>query len=97
MPGLPLAFAAPLVLGALVLLPLLWRLLRVTPPRPRQIAFPPLRLILDLSPREQTPARTPLWLLLLRMALAAAIILAPVRGISRVAVENWGVALAFMS
>lgn len=74
--GLPLAFAAPLVLGALVLLPVLWRLLRVTPPRPRQIAFPPLRLILDLAPREQTPARTPLWLLLLRMALAAAIILA---------------------
>ena len=60
--GLPLAFAAPLVLGALVLLPVLWRLLRVTPPRPRQIAFPPLRLILDLAPREQTPARTPLWL-----------------------------------
>ena len=69
--GLPLAFTAPLVLGALVLLPVLWRLLRVTPPRPRQIAFPPLRLILDLSPREQTPARTPLWLLLLRPAASS--------------------------
>jgi hypothetical protein len=74
--GLPLAFATPLVLVALALLPALWRLLRVTPPRPREVAFPPLRLILDLAPRESTPARTPLWLLLLRMALAAAIILA---------------------
>jgi hypothetical protein len=74
--GLPLAFTAPFVLIALALLPALWRLLRVTPPRPRQIAFPPLRLILDLEARAQTPARTPLWLLLMRMALVAAIILA---------------------
>lgn len=74
--GLPLAFTAPLVLVALALLPALWRLLRVTPPRPRQMAFPPLRLILDVEPREQTPARTPLWLLLMRMALVAALILA---------------------
>ncbi len=74
--GLPLAFAAPLVLGALALLPALWFLLRITPPRPRQIAFPPLRLILDLRPREETPARTPWWLLALRLALAAAVILA---------------------
>ncbi|HEY8579513.1 MAG TPA: BatA domain-containing protein [Beijerinckiaceae bacterium] len=74
--GLPLAFSAPLVLGALALLPALYFLLRITPPRPRQIAFPPLRLILDLEAREQTPARTPWWLMLLRLALAAAVILA---------------------
>jgi hypothetical protein len=74
--GIPLAFAAPLVLAALAALPALWYLLRITPPRPRQVAFPPLRLILDLNPREQTPARTPWWLLLLRLALAAAVILA---------------------
>ncbi len=74
--GLPLAFAAPLVLSALALLPALYLLLRITPPRPRQIAFPPLRLILDLPPREETPARTPWWLLLLRLSIAAFIILA---------------------
>ena len=74
--GLPLAFAAPLVLSALALLPALYLLLRITPPRPRQIAFPPLLLILDLPPREQTPARTPWWLLLLRLAIAAFVILA---------------------
>jgi hypothetical protein len=74
--GLPLAFSAPLVLSALALLPALWYLLRITPPRPRQIAFPPLRLILDLQTRQETPARTPWWLLLLRLALAALIIFA---------------------
>ncbi|MDP2355567.1 MAG: DUF4159 domain-containing protein [Beijerinckiaceae bacterium] len=74
--GLPLAFAAPLVLGALAALPVLWYLLRITPPRPRQIAFPPLRLILDLEPKDQQPARTPWWLLALRLLLAALIILA---------------------
>ena len=74
--GLPLAFSAPLVLLALALLPALYLLLRITPPRPRQIAFPPLRLILDLSPREETAARTPWWLLLLRLVIASLVILA---------------------
>ena len=74
--GLPLAFTVPAVLGALALLPALYFLLRVTPPRPRQLPFPPLRLILDLRPREEKPARTPPWLLLLRLAIAAAVILA---------------------
>lgn len=74
--GLPLAFTAPLVLASLALLPLLWYLLRITPPRPKPIAFPPLKLILDLQPKEDTPARTPWWLLLMRLLLAAAIILA---------------------
>src|SRR5476649_869245 len=71
-----LAFASPWLLAALVVLPVLWWLLRVTPPAPRRQRFPTIRLLLGLVPREQTPARTPLWLVLLRMALAALIILA---------------------
>ncbi len=74
--GLPLAFAAPFVLSALLVLPAFWYLLRLTPPRPREIAFPPLRLILDLQAREETPAHTPWWLLALRLLLAAFIIIA---------------------
>lgn len=74
--GLPLAFAAPLVLAALAVLPAIWYLLRLTPPRPREVSFPPLRLILDLQAREETPARTPWWLLVLRLLLAAVIIVA---------------------
>ena len=76
---LGLTFAAPLALAALIGLPALWFLLRVTPPRPRRIAFPPLKLVADLIPQRQTPARTPPWLLLLRLLTAAALIL-PVAG-----------------
>ncbi len=71
-----LAFASPWLLVGLAALPALWWLLRVTPPAPKRVRFPALRLLLGLVPREETPARTPLWLVLLRMALAALIILA---------------------
>jgi hypothetical protein len=71
-----LAFAAPWLLVGLAALPILWWLLRVTPPAPKRIRFPALRLLLGLSPREETPAKTPLWLILLRMVLAALVILA---------------------
>ena len=71
-----LSFGAPWVLAALAGLPVLWWLLRVTPPQPRRILFPPLRLLLGLKNEEQTPARTPWWLLLLRIIAAALLILA---------------------
>lgn len=71
-----LAFISPWILTALVALPALWFLLRVTPPSPRLISFPPMRLLLSLRPNEETPARTPWWLILLRMLLAALVILA---------------------
>jgi hypothetical protein len=71
-----LAFASPWLLAALAALPVIWWLLRVTPPAPRRIAFPAIRLLLGLTPREETPARTPWWLILLRTVLAALVILA---------------------
>ncbi len=74
--GLPLGFAEPLVLIGLLTLPVLWLLLRMIPPRPRRIDFPPTRLLLEIAPREETPARTPWWLTLMRLALAALIIIA---------------------
>ncbi|HEY5205132.1 MAG TPA: BatA domain-containing protein, partial [Roseiarcus sp.] len=74
--GLPLAFAAPAVLAALVGLVGLYFLLRVTPPSPRQAIFPPLRLLIGLDPTETTPARMPWSILALRLAIGALIILA---------------------
>jgi Domain of unknown function (DUF4159)/Aerotolerance regulator N-terminal len=74
--GLPLAFAAPAVLAALVGLVGLYFLLRVTPPSPRRAVFPPLRLLMGLDPTETTPARTPWPILALRLAIGALIILA---------------------
>ncbi|MBV8336813.1 MAG: BatA domain-containing protein, partial [Alphaproteobacteria bacterium] len=71
-----LAFASPWLLIGLAALPIIWWLLRVTPPAPRRVAFPAIRLLLGLVPREETPARTPLWLILLRITLAALVIFA---------------------
>jgi len=74
--SLPLGFAQPLVLLGLLSLPILWWLLRLVPPRPRQIDFPPTRLLFEIAPKEETPARTPWWLTLLRLTLAALVIIA---------------------
>src|ERR1700735_3246854 len=74
--GIPLGFAEPLVLLGLLTLPVLWWLLRLIPPRPRRLAFPPTRLRLEIAPKEETPARTPWWLTLMRLALAALVIIA---------------------
>ena len=76
MMGLPLAFAEPLVLLGLLSLPILWWLLRLIPPQPRRIHFPPTRLLFDIVPKEETPQRTPWWLTLLRLTLAAIVIIA---------------------
>lgn len=71
-----LNFGAPWILAAFVVLPVIFWLLRVTPPSPRRVPFPPLRLLAGLAAREESPARTPLWLLALRLLAAAAIIFA---------------------
>lgn len=68
-------FATPWLLLALPALPLLWWLLRVTPPAPRLQRFPAIRLLEGLRAPARTASRTPLWLLLLRMLAAALIIL----------------------
>jgi hypothetical protein len=73
-PGL--SFGVPFLLLALLGLPIIYWLLRVTPPAPKRIVFPPLRLLFGLISPEETPSKTPLWLLLLRLAAAAIAILA---------------------
>ncbi|MCC6887173.1 MAG: DUF4159 domain-containing protein [Hyphomicrobiales bacterium] len=73
---LPLGFAQPLVLLGLLSLPVLWWLLRLVPPQPKRIDFPPTRLLFDIKPQEETPRRTPWWLTLLRLVLATLVILA---------------------
>jgi hypothetical protein len=76
-----LAFATPWVLLALPALPLLWWLLRVTPPAPRREVFPAIRLLLGLNATAETPAHTPWWLLALRMLAAALVIVGLARPI----------------
>lgn len=73
---LSLSFAAPLILFSLIALPLIWWLLRLTPPRPRQEVFPPTRILAEMAKAEETPAQSPWWLTLLRLLMAALIIVA---------------------
>lgn len=72
----PLAFAAPWMLIGLAALPAIWWLLRISPPLPKRIRFPAIRLLAGLVREEETPAHTPLWLLILRLTIAALIVLA---------------------
>ncbi len=70
-----IAFTSPLLLTALIALPILWWLLRAVPPAPIVRRFPGIALLFGLLDDENQTDKTPWWLLLLRMlALAAAII-----------------------
>jgi hypothetical protein len=71
-----LGLTNPWLLTALLSLPILWWLLRVIPPAPQRLRFPAIRFLLGLQPEEQTSARTPPWLLVLRLLLATLLILA---------------------
>ena len=96
--GLPLVFTQPLVLLGLLSLPVLWLLLRLIPPRPRRVTFPPTRLMFDIAPKEETPSRTPWWLTLLRLTLAALVIIAAAGPLwnPRVATQNAAAPFALM-
>lgn len=72
----PLAFASPWILAGLIALPAIWLLIRITPPAPRTVAFPAIKLLYGLQSPEETPDRTPWWLLLLRLLFAALVVLA---------------------
>src|SRR5271166_1030370 len=71
-----MTFASPWILAGLAALPVIWWLLRLTPPRPETVPFPPASLLLGLRARERTPVRSPWWLTLIRMLIAAAVIAA---------------------
>ena len=86
----PLAFLSAPILAALLLLPLIWWILRISPPAPRMVRFPAIRLLFGLRQDEETPARTPLWLLLLRMLLAGLVIVALAHPILNPAVSRIG-------
>ena len=51
--GFPLSFGTPWILAGLTVLPLLWWLLRVTPPLARRTLFPPLGLLRGLQDEER--------------------------------------------
>lgn len=72
----PITFLAPLALLGLLVLPVIWWILRVTPPQPKRAEFPPLQILSDVMTEEETPDSTPWWLLLFRLFLAGLIAVA---------------------
>lgn len=64
-----ISFATPWVLAAVAALPIVWLLLRLTPPAVRQVSFPAVRLLFGLDPTQRTAAHTPPWLIILRLAI----------------------------
>jgi hypothetical protein len=74
-----IGFLQPWILLGLAALPAIWWLLRLTPPSPHRVTFPPTWLLKELKSTEETPAHSPWWLTALRMLLAALIVLALAR------------------
>jgi len=72
----PVTFLAPLALFGLLALPIIWWVLKITPPKPLLQIFPPLRLLADISKEEDTPNATPVWLLLFRLFMGAVLAIA---------------------
>lgn len=86
----PLAFLTPWALAALVILPAIWWLLRLTPPVPNKVIFPPIQLLLGLISKHETASKTPWWLLILRLLIAALIIVAAARPLLHAEAESAG-------
>ncbi|EJF88345.1 N-terminal double-transmembrane domain-containing protein [Bartonella vinsonii subsp. arupensis OK-94-513] len=74
-----MSFSAPLLLLGLLFLPVIWWLLRITPPSPHKEPFPPLRFLPKPTHQQENAKHTPWWLLLLRLIIAALIIIALAR------------------
>ncbi|OUR77825.1 hypothetical protein A9Q83_09940 [Alphaproteobacteria bacterium 46_93_T64] len=73
---LSLSFVNPWILAALFGLPLLYWLIKISPPTPKTVAFSAVYFLLRLKQKEETTTSIPWWLLVLRMCIAALIIIA---------------------
>lgn len=66
-----LSLIAPLTLIGLLALPIVWLILRISPPAPKREIFPPLSILRGVETEEETPNATPIWLLLFRLLMVA--------------------------
>jgi Domain of unknown function (DUF4159)/Aerotolerance regulator N-terminal len=71
----PLGFAFPLALLAGLALPLIWLVVRAIPPSPQDTIFPPADILRTLPKTEETPAKAPPWLAIVRALALAFVIL----------------------
>lgn len=66
-----LTLLAPLTLIGLFTLPLVWWILKISPPAPKRRLFPPLAILTGVETDEETPNATPIWLLIYRLLMVA--------------------------
>lgn len=66
-----LTLLAPLTLLGLLTLPLVWWILKISPPKPKRRMFPPLAILQGVETDEETPNATPIWVLLYRLLMVA--------------------------
>ncbi|MEL6686414.1 MAG: DUF4159 domain-containing protein [Pseudomonadota bacterium] len=66
-----LTLLAPLTLLGLLALPLVWWILKISPPAPKRRLFPPVAILKDIVTDEETPQGTPWWVLLYRLLMVA--------------------------
>lgn len=71
-----LTFLNPWLLAGLAVLPLIWWIIRLTPPSPRTIPFSAIQFLLLLKKDEKSTESIPWWLLLVRLLIATLIIIA---------------------
>ena len=71
-----IGFLNPWLLLGLITLPVVWLILRITPPAPKKITFPALRLLFGLQGSTSKPQKTAWWLILLRILILVILILA---------------------
>lgn len=71
---LSMTFSYPWILTALLGLPALYWLIKISPPSPKIIAFSAIQFLLPLKQREETTTSIPWWLLAIRLLIAFLII-----------------------
>lgn len=62
-----LSFFTPWAFAGLLVLPVVWWIVRLTPPRPNRVRFPAIRLLSRVSSTQQSSQSYPWWLLVLRL------------------------------
>ncbi len=65
----------PWALVGFAVLPVIWWLVRLTPPQPRRVVFPAIRLLAGLQPAQPSASSFPWWLLVLRLVMASLLII----------------------
>lgn len=66
-----MSFFTPWAFAGFLILPVVWWIVRLTPPRPQRIRFPPIRLLAQVTPGHQSSQSYPWWLLALRLLMVA--------------------------